>query len=303
VTSEQRVFQQRYDHANAELNGTWAQKYFIDQKNWAGADKLGPIIFGCGGEGGIDAEFFDSHYGLMNTMAEQFGGLKLMMEHRFYGDSLPFGEQSFENSPDRLGLLSMENALGDYAALISAVKREIGCFDCPVLALGGSYPGMLTAYFRYKYPSIVDMGLPASAALFMNSPMTPQYAYYDIITKAAAKIDPKCPGAVRSMFTGLAAATPEQRTKELSLCYPASTAVEGSWDDLEFWTAQLFAGLGMGNYPPVSSPFKAACARITSGTMTGLAPLARLLDVKEGACFNFTSYNPSLSVSGNTSFW
>jgi alpha-L-fucosidase len=239
----------------------------------------------------------------MNSMVERFGGLKLMMEHRFYGDSLPFGEESFENRPDRIGLLSMENALGDYAALISEVKREVGCADCPVLALGGSYPGMLTAYFRYKYPSIVDMGLPASAALFMNSPMTPQYAYYDIITKAAAKIDPKCPAAVRTMFKGLAAASAEERTKGLSLCYPASTAVEGSWDDLEFWTTQWFAGLGMGNYPPVSSPFKAACTRTMNGTMSGLAPLVRLLDgIEPGSCFNITSMNPTISVSGNTSF-
>jgi hypothetical protein len=41
LAAEQRVFQQRYDHANAELNGTWSQKYFIDNTTWSGATSLG----------------------------------------------------------------------------------------------------------------------------------------------------------------------------------------------------------------------------------------------------------------------
>jgi lysosomal Pro-X carboxypeptidase len=73
-------------------------------------------------------------------------GILLTMEHRFYGDSIPFGsaEEAFSHATDRIGLLSVEQAMADYANLISAVKAE-HCPRCSVVAGGGSYSGKLAA--------------------------------------------------------------------------------------------------------------------------------------------------------------
>lgn len=71
-------------------------------------------------------------------------------EHRYYGKSLPFGNKSLD-SPEHSGYCTSEQALADYADLL--VER-INPKQRPVIAFGGSYGGMLAAWFRMKYPHI-----------------------------------------------------------------------------------------------------------------------------------------------------
>ena len=47
-------------------------------------------------------------YAILRDLATARGGLSLTMEHRFYGESLPFGNHSRDRSSSRFGLLSVE---------------------------------------------------------------------------------------------------------------------------------------------------------------------------------------------------
>ena len=81
-------------------------------------------------------------------------------EHRFYGDSQPFGEPLVPHTkqdPAVAGYLTSWQALADYASVIHHVKSSIpGAENSPVIAFGGSYGGMLSAWMRIKYPHLID---------------------------------------------------------------------------------------------------------------------------------------------------
>lgn len=50
-----------------------------------------------------------------------YGGLILVLEHRYYGNSMPFGAKSLEY--ENLRLLTVEQALADLANFIMWVKN------------------------------------------------------------------------------------------------------------------------------------------------------------------------------------
>ncbi len=81
--------------------------------------------------------------------------VSLASEHRYFGESLPFGNNSF--LPGNVGYLSPEQALADYATYLT----ETNTHNCPVVAFGGSYGGMLTAWARMKYSNVFIGGLAA----------------------------------------------------------------------------------------------------------------------------------------------
>ena len=61
-------------------------------------------------------------------------------QHRYYGDSLPFGDDSY-NSAETQGYLTSTQALADFAILITSLKRNLSAESAPVVVFGGSYGG------------------------------------------------------------------------------------------------------------------------------------------------------------------
>ncbi|KIH52723.1 serine carboxypeptidase S28, partial [Ancylostoma duodenale] len=136
----------------------------------------GPIFFYTGNEG--DVEDFatattlirEQFKGMIWDLAPRFNAAIVFAEHRFYGKSLPFGNNSYA-SIAKMGYLTSEQALGDFAALLFALKTPNNTLgvsypqDAPVISFGGSYGGMLSAWFRIKYPHVVTGAWAASAPL------------------------------------------------------------------------------------------------------------------------------------------
>jgi lysosomal Pro-X carboxypeptidase len=111
--------------------------------------KDAPIFFFPGCESSIDT--VPDNQGFLYDLAPEFGAAIVFAEHRYYGKTLPFGNESF-SSLSNLGLLSSEQALADYVILIDYLKanRLPNATRSPVIAFGGSYCGDLTAYMRIK---------------------------------------------------------------------------------------------------------------------------------------------------------
>ncbi|KAI3997272.1 hypothetical protein MKX01_009116 [Papaver californicum] len=108
----------------------------------------------------------------MFEIAPHFKALLVFLEHRYYGKSNPFGgdkEIAYSNSIT-LGYLSSTQAL-----------KNLTTQDSPVIIFGGSYEGMLAAWFRYPH---VAMGALASSAPILGfQGIVSPYSFNNIITQ------------------------------------------------------------------------------------------------------------------------
>ncbi|XP_028795515.1 lysosomal Pro-X carboxypeptidase isoform X5 [Neltuma alba] len=108
-----------------------------------------------------------------------------LFSSRFYGKSIPFGgdkERGNWNSSE-VGYLSSTQALADYATLIVDLKKNLSATDSPVIVFGGSYGGMLAAWFRMKYPHVALGALASSAPILQFLDLVSPYTFNDIITQ------------------------------------------------------------------------------------------------------------------------
>jgi serine protease 16 len=86
--------------------------------------------------------------------------LILALEHRYYGQSQPFPDLSTPN----LRFLSSRQALQDIALFHEYITSRL---DLPAttkwVTFGGSYPGMLAAWSRSKFPHLFHAAVSSSA--------------------------------------------------------------------------------------------------------------------------------------------
>jgi hypothetical protein len=89
----------------------------------------------------------------------------MCVQHRFYGESLPFGNDSYK-SADTLGYLTSTQALADFAILIPILKSNLSVPDAPVVVFGGSYGGskhcahpLIYCIYIYIPPRHMDLDL------------------------------------------------------------------------------------------------------------------------------------------------
>lgn len=68
-----------------------------------------------------------------------------VFQHRFYGESLPFGQNSYK-SAETLGYLNSQQALADFAVLITSLKQNLSSEASPVVVFGGSYGGSMSKF-------------------------------------------------------------------------------------------------------------------------------------------------------------
>ena len=139
--------------------GYFHQRLLISMDHWGGNGS--PIFFGFGGENHVYA--YARELGFLWENARHFHAMVVIAEHRYYGQSHPFGNRSF--CLNNLGLFNSEQALADFAVNIQKIKKQYHASRSPVIIFGGSYAGDLATWFRMKYPHLVAGSLAASAPL------------------------------------------------------------------------------------------------------------------------------------------
>ena len=134
LCNEFKYFDQYIDHFNLgkDHDQKFKQRYIISDKYWPG--KNNPILFYSGNEG--DIQLFCENTGFMWSIAEQFSALVVFAEHRYYGESFPFGNKSYDIP--NIDYLTAEQTLADYAYFLTELKSTIpGAEKSPVITFGG----------------------------------------------------------------------------------------------------------------------------------------------------------------------
>ncbi|CAE7949177.1 PRCP [Symbiodinium sp. KB8] len=285
-------------------------KAYPDAVREAGASRgaqkatCGPVFFYTGNE----ADVYVNETGLMWEHAQEFGALMVFAEHRYFGETLPFGFD-FKMDPEHMRYLSVEQALADYAALILHLRREVWHCDPPIVAFGGSYGGMLASWLRIKYSSAVDGSVAGSAPILAFDGEEPAVKtdYFASIETYDASADglgsAECVTQVRDGFAALfrlgnSASGRSTVTSSMRLCTPLKSADDAA--AVAGWAANGFSFLTMGSYPYASSymlngggtlppyPMKDVCARATANTGSGDAALMARFGSAIGVWFNFS---------------
>lgn len=266
-------YTQTLDHFNRQNDGTFAQRYFVLSAYYKGHGW--PIFAYCGGEQGDLYQEWD-RYGFVLDLAKEAGALVIYMEHRFFGYSAPFGNQSFVRGPHRLGLLSVEQSIEDYATILREYKH-----GGHILTFGGSLSGSLAALMRVRYPALVDMAYASSAPVMGYPGLADQYAWRAQVTANWARYGGEdCPQLVRNGFRVVSETFSNNQASLDSLAHAhpgcgGEVPTQADWAKLHGDAWQWLEFYGANSYHPNAHAFmKDACQRMRAVEKTGLGDAA-----------------------------
>ncbi|KAJ8927671.1 hypothetical protein NQ314_019827 [Rhamnusium bicolor] len=240
------------DHFSFTTNKTFKLRYLVNRSFHV---KGGPVFIYTGNEG--DITMFAQNTGFMFDIAPEFNALVVFAEHRYYGKSLPFGNESY-SSPAKLGYLTSSQALADFVYLIEYLRQyylgTVISYDTyPFIAFGGSYGGMLAAWLRMKYPNSVLGAIASSAPIWFFDNMTPCETFYDIITNVFGHFGTdRCNKTIQMSWEAIRNVTKTKQGKKFlshswNMCNELKAATDV--DKLLDWLSNIYVNLAMVNYP------------------------------------------------------
>ncbi|KAI0260905.1 peptidase S28 [Gloeopeniophorella convolvens] len=181
-----QYFEQPLDHFHNTTTATFRQRFWANTRHYRPRPGAPVIVIDGGETSGEDRlPFLDT--GIAEILARELGGVGVVLEHRYYGQSV--GVQNF--STDALRWLNNEQALEDSARFMRNVKfagidEDLTAPGTPWIYYGGSYAGARAAHMRVLYPDIVFGAIASSAVT--HAALT-NWEYMDVIRRAA---DARC---------------------------------------------------------------------------------------------------------------
>ncbi|KAI1934339.1 low-affinity phosphate transporter [Ophidiomyces ophidiicola] len=134
-------------------NDTFKLRYWFDASNYKDG---GPVIVLHGGETDGKGRLPFLQKGMLAQLARATNGVGVVLEHRYYGTSIPTPDFSTKN----LRFLSTEQAMADSAFFSKNVvfkgleKKDLRAPKTPHILYGGSYAGAQVAFLRVEYPDV-----------------------------------------------------------------------------------------------------------------------------------------------------
>ncbi|KAJ8123549.1 hypothetical protein ONZ43_g536 [Nemania bipapillata] len=153
-------------------DGKFNLRYWFDAQYYKPG---GPVIALMGGETDGSDRLPFLQKGIVYQLAKATNGVGVILEHRYYGSSIPTKDFSTEN----LRFLTTDQALADTAYFANNIKfpglesLDLSPKTTPWIAYGGSYAGAFVALLRKLYPdaywgAISSSGVPEAIWDYYN---------------------------------------------------------------------------------------------------------------------------------------
>ncbi|TBU27201.1 peptidase S28 [Dichomitus squalens] len=189
-------FEQPLDHfaegKGAETGAeTWRQRYWVNTRHYVPGPDAPVFVIDGGETSGEDRlGFLDT--GIADILAQATGGVGVVLEHRYYGESRPVKNLT----TDSLRFLNNAQSAADSANFMANVKfpgidEDLTAPNHPWIYYGGSYAGARAAHMKVLYPDLV-WGAVASSGVTHAS--IENWEYMEIVRRAA---DLKCSGNIQ----------------------------------------------------------------------------------------------------------
>ncbi|KAK4255178.1 hypothetical protein QN277_008207 [Acacia crassicarpa] len=263
-------YNQTLDHFNYRQESyiNFQQRYLINFKYWGGPNSSAPIFAYFGSEAPLDLIL--SIIGFPTDNAATFNALVVFIEHRYYGESVPFGsrEEAMKNS-STIGYFNSAQALADYAEILIHIKETLQAQKSPVIVLGGSYGGMLASWFRLKYPHLALGALASSAPILYFDNITPQNGYFSVITKDFREASETCYETILNSWPEIdTVANSEPRglsilSQRFNTCQPLKSSSE-----LKSYLEEMYTHAAQYSDPPLY-PVSVICSGIDGASSSG----------------------------------
>ncbi|CAH1183467.1 unnamed protein product [Phaedon cochleariae] len=299
------------DHFSYLHNTTFKLRYLLNGHYHV---KGGPAFVYTGNEG--DINMFAQNTGFLFDIAPTFNALIVFIEHRYYGESLPFGNLSL-SSPEHLRYLTTSQALADFVHIIDHLKNTyfsttIGNDTLPFIAFGGSYGGMLAAWLRMKYPHSVLGAIASSAPIWFFGDIVPCEKFYAIITEVFEKFGGEhCTSIVKASWSVLRNVTSSSKGKDYlssawNLCSTLKTSSDT--DKLIDWVSDIYVNMAMTNYhyptdfitPLPAYSVKLFCDKLTSLNASDSKSLLENLSDALTIYTNYTGKNKCNNINSTS---
>ncbi|KAJ1948214.1 hypothetical protein EC988_005264, partial [Linderina pennispora] len=215
-------FMQKVDHTG--LNNTlFKQRIYINTKEYTAG---GPIYLFNSGETPASPSYL--YGGEPYQLAKSTGGILVIMEHRYYGQSYPVSDMSGPS----MQYLTVENSLDDIANFIrnapAFIQASTGIeisSNSKWVVTGGSYSATLAAWARMQYPDLIHAAYASSAPVIAQV----DFFQYDQVVGEALPCASKIADAIDTLDLIL-----DSKNRTLIDSWKRASGLEQVKDDVDF---------------------------------------------------------------------
>lgn len=163
-------------HSGYGPAGTFNNRFWVAESGYRPG---GPVFLYDVGE--ADAEpnalfRLQNETSFFKQIVDAYGGIGIVWEHRYYGNSTPF-PIDLDTPAEKFVYLTTEQSLADipiFTANFSRkdIKADLTPNSTPWIFVGGSYPGMRAAFMRKFYPDTIYASFASSAPVEAKNDMS-----------------------------------------------------------------------------------------------------------------------------------